>query len=287
MPDSSNKILTENIRKTNKSATVLHKTPPKQKTDKTLFCRYELKYRIPESTARAIAAYIRPYIHPDKYAHSSPSGTYLISSLYYDSDSLRLCRDTLEKRKNRFKLRIRIYSDDQAAPCFFEVKRRINNVILKGRARVAKKDIQPILSGSLPENIYKKDKQVLRQFQLYKDSLNARPLMLVKYDRQAFEGDTANRVRITFDRNLQYKSVISPEVQVHGPGWQRVPYNFVILEIKFTQRFPAWLSNMVKCFDLKQKAFSKYASTIEQSNALGATSPIRMRGYHGSYLANS
>lgn len=248
----------------------------KKHVDKTLACRYELKYRISESRALAIATFIKSYIHPDKYALSTPSGSYLISSLYYDSDGLRLCRDTLEGRKNRFKLRIRTYSDDLGSPCFFEVKRRINSVIIKGRARVNKNDIPRILSGGLPDKIYKEDEQVLRQFQLYKDSLNARPLILVRYDRQAFEGDTATRVRVTFDRNLAYKTVNSPIVEVHGPDWHLVPLNFVILEIKFTQRFPVWLSDMVKYFDLKLGAFSKYVSTIEQSNSLGASSPVMM-----------
>jgi SPX domain protein involved in polyphosphate accumulation len=182
----------------------------------------------------------------------------------------------MEGRMNRFKLRVRTYSDDPESPCFFEVKRRSNNVIMKGRARVNKKDIRQILAGRIPDKTYKEDVQVLRQFQLYKDSLNARPLILVRYNRQAWEGDTATRVRVTFDRDLCYKTVTTPEVEVNGPGWHRVPFNFVVLEIKFTSRFPAWLSNMVKCFDLKQTAFSKYVSTIKQSNSLGASSPIMM-----------
>jgi len=243
-----------------------------------LSCRYELKYRISESRARAIADFIKLYLHKDKYALSTPSGDYPISSLYFDSDGLRLCRDTIEGRMNRFKLRVRTYSDEPKSPCFFEVKRRINNVILKGRARVKKSDIPLILSGRLPDSVYKEDEQVLRQFQLYKDSLNARPLILVRYDRQAFEGDTTTRVRVTFDRNLHYKTVTTPEVEVYGANWHRVPLNFVVLEIKFTKQFPSWLSSMVKCFDLKQGAFSKYVSTIKQSNSLGASSPIMMMG---------
>lgn len=254
----------------------LKKTLSKQPVDKVLSCRYELKYRISESRARSIAAYVKSYLHVDKYALSSRTGDYPISSLYYDSDCLRLCRDTTEGRANRFKLRVRAYSDDPKTPCFFEVKRRINNVIIKGRARVAKKDIPLVLSGRLPEGIYEKDQQVLRQFQLYKDMLNARPLMLIRYDREAYEGDTATRVRVTFDRNLCYKAATKPDVEVNGPNWHRVPVGFVVLEIKFTQRFPSWLSDMVRCFDLKQGAFSKYVSTIEQSNSLGASSPVMM-----------
>jgi SPX domain protein involved in polyphosphate accumulation len=282
MPDCPTKTSIDKsrsrIRQIDNGVIGLHKHPKKVSSDKTLFCRYELKYRISESRARAIAAFIRPYLHKDKYAHSTPSGDYPISSLYYDSNSLALCRDTVDGKKNRFKLRVRTYSDDPSVPYFFEVKRRINNVIMKGRARVQRDDMPMILSGRMPDGIYKEDEQVIRQFMLYKDSLNARPLMLIRYDRQAFEGDTATRVRITFDRNLHYKTATTPDVEVYGPNWHRVPLNFVVLEIKFTQRFPAWLSDMVKCFDLKQGAFSKYVSTIKQSNSLGATSPIMMAG---------
>lgn len=261
-----------------KCVTGLQISAKKKTGDKVLTCRYELKYRISRSRARAIAAFIKPYLHLDKYARLRPSGDYPISSLYYDSDGLRLCRDTVEGRKNRFKLRIRIYSDDPKAPCFFEIKRRINNIILKDRARVTRKDIPLILSGRLPAGIYKQDQQILRQFQFYKDTLNARPLMLVRYDREAYEGDIAARVRITLDRNLHYKAATRPDVEIYGANWHRVPLNFVILEIKFTQRFPFWLSDMVKCFDLKQGAFSKYVSTIKQSNSLGSSSPIMMAG---------
>jgi hypothetical protein len=44
-----------------------------------------------------------------------------------------------------------------------------------------------------------------------------------------------------------------------------VPLNFTIMEIKFTARYPAWLSEMVRIFDLKISAMSKYCSTMQQS----------------------
>lgn len=103
-------------------------------------------------------------------------------------------------------------------------------------------------------------------------------MMLVRYDRQAYEGDTAVRLRVTFDRNLNYKAVTKPDLEVYGTNWHRVPLNFVILEIKFTQHFPFWLSDMVKCFNLKQGAFSKYVSTLKQSNSFGSSSPTIMAG---------
>ena len=239
-----------------------------------LSCRYELKYRIRETKARAIAQYIQSYISADAYARKNPRHEYPISSLYFDSDHLHLANETIDKKKNRFKLRIRCYDDKPESMCFFEIKRRLNTVILKDRARIPKSQILNALAGSkISAPLYKKDEKALDQFRFYVKNLCARPILLVRYQRQAYEGDSSNRVRITFDRQLDFRTVRTPEVTTNGPGWCNVPMEFVILEIKFTDRYPFWLTDMVKIFDLKQTAMSKYVSTVKQSCNAGFCNP--------------
>ncbi|MHC4927851.1 MAG: VTC domain-containing protein [Planctomycetota bacterium] len=240
----------------------------------SLFCRHELKYRISETKARAITQYIQSYISPDRYAKKCNNYEYPISSLYLDSDQLHLCRETIDGRVNRFKLRIRGYNDLPESKCFFEIKRRINNVIFKSRAGVFRPQIKEILRGGyIPESLYKNDREKIKQFQFYTKTLNARPVVLVRYLRQAFENNSSNRIRITFDRQLSFKTTHRPVVTVNGPGWRNVSMDFVVLEIKFTSKYPLWLSDMVKIFDLKQTAMSKYVSSIKQSCALGFSAP--------------
>lgn len=237
-------------------------------------CRYELKYRISESRARAVAQFIKPYLHRDRYAKLQADGTYPIVSLYFDSDTFNFARETIEGKKNRFKLRIRSYSDDPKAPRFFEIKRRIDRIILKSRARASQKDVEAIAARKsiiLPAHC--SDEKTLRQFQFYMHCLNAKPIVLVRYMREAFESDADNRVRITLDRQLSYKTTRKPEVIFAGYDWHRVAMKFVILEIKFTGRYPVWLSQMVKIFDLKQTAISKYIESIKQSCNLGFCAP--------------
>lgn len=269
--DSGSSKITLKLKKTASTAVVkLHR----KNIDNMFSCRYELKYRISESRARAIARFIKPYLHRDRYAKLQADGTYPIVSLYFDSDAFNLARETIEGKKNRFKLRIRSYSDDPKAPRFFEIKRRIDRVILKNRARVSQKDVEAVATRKsiiLPTDC--SDEKTLRQFQFYVHSLNAKPLVLVRYMREAFEGDTDNRVRITIDRQLSYKTAREPEVIFAGSDWHRVAMEFVILEIKFTGRYPAWLSQMVKTFDLKQTAMSKYVESVKQSCNLGFCAP--------------
>ena len=68
------------------------------------------------------------------------------------------------------------------------------------------RDVHTLLKGRLlPPQGYTTDETVLSQFQLYVASIHAGPMILIKYLRQAFEGTSENRVRVTFDRELCYK----------------------------------------------------------------------------------
>ena len=127
----------------------------------------------------------------------------------------------------------------------------------------------------MPPQEFKTDIETFNQFQLYMNSIRARPAVLVRYMRQAFEGDSNNKVRVTFDREMAYKVTNLPEVRLGGPGWQRNPINVngVVLEIKFTGHFPAWLSEMVKYFNLRPRSISKYASSIRDSCSLRFCAP--------------
>jgi hypothetical protein len=244
--------------------------------DKTMRCRHELKYHISESTAEAIVQFIKPYIPLDRYCKLQRSRDYPIVSLYIDSTDLQLCKESLGGLKNRYKLRIRSYTDEPDYPRFFEIKRRINTIIMKSRARVMSRDVPVLLRGlPLPPQNYTADTDSINQFQLYMNNIQARPTVLIRYKRQAFEGGSENKVRVTFDRELCYCVTREPEVRLSGGGWQRNPFTEggVVLEIKFTDRYPMWLSEMVKYFNLRQRSISKYASSIQDSCLLKFCAP--------------
>jgi hypothetical protein len=242
--------------------------------DGTLRCRFEFKYQISESKAAAVENFIQPYLHPDRYCKLQPTGSYPLVSLYLDSADLRLCRESLTGTKNRFKLRIRGYNDDPAYPKFFEIKRRLNFVIIKDRQRVNQRDIAHLLGGSpLPEQYYSTEQEPLKQFLFYLQYIKARPLIQVRYIRRAYEDNSETRVRVTFDRELSYRICDKPIVALGGSGWQRHPINDVILEIKFTSRFPAWLTRMARCLELRQQSFSKYTNCVNGASSMRFSSP--------------
>jgi len=254
-----------------------HRYVSKARRDRTAgleLCRYELKYRVSESVAEAITQFVRPYLHLDHYCRSQPNRSYPIVSLYLDSRDLVLCRQSLEGQKNRFKLRIRSYTDDPAYPRFLEIKRRLNSIVIKSRARVSQQDVAGLICrAGVSQDGSRADEQTSQQFRFYRDMIGAGPVILVRYMRQAYEGDTENRVRVTFDRGLCFKASSRPEVMLDGGRWRHCPGNSVILEIKFTGAFPAWLSQMVRCFNLRQQSLSKYVSSLKRSNWSGLGEP--------------
>lgn len=259
--------------------------PQAQKSgDRMLACRYELKYLITESKAAAIHQYLQPFLEYDRYSKLQRGGMYPIVSLYLDSADLQLCRETLTGRKNRFKLRIRSYTDEPEYPRFSEIKRRINRVILKSRARVTDEDVPALLMGRpLPPRGYTTDEVALNQFQFYTATIHAGPMVLIRYLRQAFESPSENRVRVTFDRELCYKMTDKPEVRLSGSGWQpsRITQGHAILEIKFTGVYPAWLARMAAHFNLEARSVSKFATSMTQASELGFCAPTLRNGWHG------
>lgn len=252
--------------------------PVKQrKIDTTLASRYEMKYLISEAKATAIERFVFDYLPIDHYSKLQPYGCYPIVSLYVDSPDLMLCRESLTGILNRFKLRIRSYSDDLSYPRFCEIKRRANVVIIKSRARVKTQDLATILAGRYmpPQKNHSKEIEALRQFLLYYNSINAGPVILVRYMRKAYEGTSDNRVRVTFDTNLCFNTSTTAEVLLGGSGWQKnnVSLHGVILEIKFTGRFPAWLNRMTRYFGLRQRSMSKYTTSVQNACRLGFCAP--------------
>jgi hypothetical protein len=200
---------------------------------------------------------VASHLHHDRYSAATPGGAYHISSLYLDSADLRLCRESLEGQKNRFKLRVRAYDDDPDSPVFLEIKRRLNTTIIKDRAVLPRERIgslasaQPVLSDPAGH-----------QFDLYRRTLAARPQILVRYRREAFENADLSRVRVTFDHALASCVTDHWNVAVHGGIWRNVIGDQVVMEVKFNGRFPGWIQDLVHRFQLQAQSVSKYCLSL-------------------------
>lgn len=235
--------------------------------DHTLMAsRYELKYLISSELALQVRDFVRQYLELDEYSVGQPNDSYPIHSVYLDSDDWKIYQRTINGDKNRFKLRIRYYTENRKVPIFFEIKRRMKDVILKQRAGVRADAVQELLNGQmpLPEQLINpcpEDFQAIQDFQRLMLELNAKPKMQVSYDREAYVNNFNNEVRLTLDRNVRG---VPRDVWIHTTqtdGAFICTKDVVILELKFTHRFPIWYRDLVETFNLPQCGAAKYVES--------------------------
>src|SRR6267143_7058571 len=152
---------------------------------------FELKYLIRESTAQRVRDFVRCYLGMDEFGVGKPNYSYPVHSLYLDSDNLEIYWRTVNGDKNRYKLRLRYYSDNPKSPVFFEIKRRMKDVILKQRGGVKQAAVPLLLAGQLPEESHLLSKVpsnlvAIQRFQHLMTGLNAKPKSHIYYLREAY-----------------------------------------------------------------------------------------------------
>lgn len=235
--------------------------------DKMQLQRWELKYVIPEETALLVREFVGSYLEIDEYGAGQPNFSYSIHNLYLDSDDLKIYWGTINGDKNRYKLRLRFYEDNLSAPIFFEIKRRMNDAILKQRGGVKRSAVEAILNGQhpAPGELVSNDPRQLVAIQRFVELMiadRATPRAHVSYLREAWISPTDNSVRVTLDRQVLIESDFTTRFRAAYENPSRVFGNLVVLELKFTGRFPGWFTEMTRALGLRQCSASKYADGI-------------------------
>lgn len=241
--------------------------------------RYELKYIIPEEQAIRVRDFVMNYLDPDEHTNPNEGFGYSVHSLYLDSPDLKLCRATITGDKNRYKLRIRFYDDQPDSPVFFEIKRRMNDVILKQRAGVWKSSVPNLLAGDWPKrsDLIKGDEKnykALYNFCDLRDSIRAQPAAYTSYLREAYEPPDSNLYRVTFDRRIMAGGYNGTLSVADLEKWARPQVDGVVLELKFTDRFPKWMHDCVQIFNLRRTTMPKYVECVSVLDG----SPLRYLG---------
>jgi hypothetical protein len=238
--------------------------------------RFELKYLVTPDTALRIRDFLQSYIFLqqidlDEFSVGKPDLSYEVHSIYLDSDDLKLYWDTINGDKNRYKLRLRYYTAGPTAPVFFEVKRRMNNIIVKQRGGVRQDAVHELLLGHVPDPSHLAGRNpkylpALEKFCQLMADVQARPRIHIAYFREAYVSSN-DQVRVTMDRHVRAEPNLKgiPKVEMLHP--RHSFQNRVILELKFTNRFPDWFGELVRRFGVMQRGAAKYCESVQ---AVGA-----------------
>jgi hypothetical protein len=228
--------------------------------------RFELKYLLEERVASRVRDFVRCYLNMDEFGVGKPDYAYPVHSLYLDSDDLQIYWRTVNGDKNRYKLRLRYYSDHPDSPVFFEIKRRMKDVILKQRGGVRRDAVPGLLAGQLPDpsELLTRDAASLvavHRFQQLMLGINAKPKSHIFYRREAYLSDN-DEVRVTLDRDVLSEANLKPTTKIKMTKPVQSYRGFVILELKFTNRFPKWFRDLVVMANTMQTGAAKYISGV-------------------------
>lgn len=221
----------------------------------SVFKRYELKYIISEDERAELFDSIKDKITCDKY----PSST--VRNIYFDTDSFRLIRRSIDKPTYKEKLRIRSYSQIQSDGCVFvEIKKKYKSVVYKRRVVMREGDAIEWLTG---EEI-RDGSQIEREVSYFKNFYSPlSPKLFLSYDREAYCSRLDTGVRLTVDRNiLARRDRLSLTEEVGG-----VPLlesGLCLMEIKCPGAMPLWLAHRLSEMRIYKTSFSKYGTAYRK-----------------------
>lgn len=111
----------------------------------TTFERYEMKYLLTAAQKQHLLAAMQQHMALDDYGRTT------IRNIYFDTDSFRLIRRSLEKPAYKEKLRIRSYrqagTDD---PVFVELKKKYQSVVYKRRLSLPEGQVMDSFAHGAP-----------------------------------------------------------------------------------------------------------------------------------------
>lgn len=232
--------------------------------------RHEDKYLIPMSRIGDVRLAISPYTIPDNHRALQSSNIYEIRSIYFDSYDLK---DYYEKHAGlqmRKKLRMRGYNQfHDECEVFLEIKWKNNMAISKDRTPLKYKDAAELLGGGDLDKYfpYRKDfpkaREKASKFLFYLKRSSRVPTNLVTYTREAFIGKFNHSDRITFDSNI--RSMMYPGLDDLFEEHRLKTFlgKDFVLEYKSENPVPGWFKAIIRKFNLRKQAYSKYVRGID------------------------
>ena len=216
------------------------------------FQRYELKFMLTKAQYEIIMAAISPYMAPDHYGHTN------IRNIYYDTDSWRLIRHSIEKPVYKEKLRLRSYGITDG-PIYVELKKKYQSTVYKRRLSMPEATAKEWLTGG----VCPQDSQIGKEIHYFRDFYQSlRPRMFLSYDRVAWYAKDGSDLRVTFDDTLQYRTE-DLNLASDSPCIPIIGDDQILMEIKTSGGIPLWLTGVLSQHKIYKTSFSKYGTAYQ------------------------
>ncbi len=230
-----------------------------------VFQRVEKKYLLTEYQYHAIRRLLAKTARVDSYGESS------ILNIYYDTPDFRLIRTSIDGPAYKEKLRLRSYgvpSDDTTS--FIEIKKKYKGVVYKRRIDMPYRQAVDFLNpegqpaggqaaACCPALSDKAAEEQIRReiswfFSVYP---HLAPRMVISYDRIAMAGITDPDFRVTFDRNIRWRTT-DLDLEKGNGGMEILQPGMRLMELKIRGAADLDLARQMSRLHIFPVSFSKY-----------------------------
>lgn len=215
--------------------------------------RHEYKYLISAADARLLKLRL-PYVM-QRDSHAGHSGQYTIRSLYFDDLAYSAFYEKVDGINIRSKYRIRYYNY-QTDIIKLEKKEKLGNLTRKTAESITLHEAKILQHLCFSEYPWKNPLSQELVHKIRNEYL--RPMVLVDYDRTPFicrDGNT----RITLDENLRTRPFCTDLLASSDAMVPVLERNQVILEVKYDDYLPGYLSDVLHDIPKAPLAISKFA----------------------------
>lgn len=226
--------------------------------------RRELKYHVDMGGLEIFVQRAGDHLVMDA---NSPLEGYVVHSIYFDDADLTFYNEKMAELATRMKPRLRAYSDRfGAAPgaIFLEFKYREEGRVSKERVRLDADQARRLVAGDPgPGSLEVEDCPVMAKFNDLHGAMGLAPLIGVRYHRLAYTDADPGGIRLTFDRRIECTGLAGFDV----PAARFVPLlrpDRAVVEVKFADAPPTWLTETVDDLGLEPNTYSKYANSVQR-----------------------
>lgn len=243
------------------------------------FKRYEIKYMLTLEQKQQLVGAMEPYMRLDNYGRTT------IRNLYYDTDSYRLIRQSIERPTYKEKLRVRSYAKvEPGAQVFVELKKKFKSVVYKRRVSMPEQNAMSWLerdeaaaTAEMEERVASgitdaddknrtesyQDTQIKREINYFLDYYkDLHPTVFLSYEREAYYALDGSDFRVTFDDNILVRQDRLSLTEDVG-GEPILDKGYVLMEIKCSGGIPLWMTHLLTEHRIYKTRFSKYGTAYK------------------------